>query len=238
VNAAEISARDFWLRRLRKHARTVNAADLRAKLAVPYRVAEPVRTTVVVADPPSIGVPAGSDDAQDLVAGDLIPAAVLVPFVLGSRPGILLTRRTAHLQNHAGQVSFPGGRIDPGDPTAEAAALREALEEIALDPARVELAGRLGDYITGTGYRITPVLGLLPEGVELDGLGLRLSPQEVDAVFVLPLSVLLDPDAPKRRRAHYRGRWREFWVWPHPDHYIWGATAAILVHLAARLRES
>jgi 8-oxo-dGTP pyrophosphatase MutT (NUDIX family) len=199
---------------------------------------DPVHTTVVVADAPSIGVPAGSDDALDLVEGDLVPAAVLVPFVLGGETGILLTKRTEHLNKHAGQVSFPGGRIDPGDPSAEAAALREALEEIALDPARVELAGRLGDYITGTGYRITPVLGLLPEGVDLTGLGLTLSPDEVEDVFVLPMSVLLDPGAPQRQRAHFRGRWREFWVWPHPDHYIWGATAAILVHLAARLRES
>jgi 8-oxo-dGTP pyrophosphatase MutT (NUDIX family) len=161
---------------------------------------------------------------------------VLAAFLLGPVPGILLTKRTSHLSRHAGQVAFPGGRIDAGDRSPEAAALREAQEEIGLDPGRVELLGRLGDYITGTGYRVTPVLAALPAARDLDDLGLVLSPHEVAAVFTLPLSVLLDPAAPQRKRSHFRGRWREFWVWPHPDHYIWGATAAILVQIAARLR--
>jgi 8-oxo-dGTP pyrophosphatase MutT (NUDIX family) len=214
----------------------VDVAELRALLRAPYHPPAPIRTVQVVADPPSFGAPVSSPEAVDLVDQPLVPAAVLVPFLLGGEPGILLTKRTAHLNRHAGQVSFPGGRIDPGDAGPEAAALREAHEEIALDPASVEVVGRLGDYVTGTGYVITPVLGLLPEGVDLGGLGLTPSADEVEAVFVLPLSVLLDPAAPERRRAHYRGRWREFWVWPHPEHYIWGATAAILVHVAARLR--
>ena len=171
---------------------------------------------------------------RDLPPGDgrpPVPAAVLVPIIMGPLPGILLTKRTAHLSAHAGQVSFPGGRIDAGDRDAEHAALREAQEEIGLDPASVELIGRLPDYVTGTGYCVTPVVGLLPPDP-----GLNLSPHEVESVLQLPLSVVLDPDAPQRRQRSTRGAVREFWVWPHPEHEIWGATAAILVNLASVLR--
>ena len=219
----------------------MNVSDLRARLRTPPEPLPPPQATVTFDPsptdlPPAIAAPIGSDDAADLITGKLVPAAVLVPFVLGPVPGVLLTKRTAHLTSHAGQVSFPGGRIDAGDTCAEAAALREAAEEIGLDPAHVEIVGRMGDYVTGTGYRITPVLGLLPAGTTLAELALVPSPDEVAEIFELPLAVLLDPCAPQRRRAQYRGRWREFWVWPHPDHYIWGATAAILVNLAQRLR--
>ncbi len=171
------------------------------------------------------------DDPTDPFDGPLVEAAVLVPIVLRPVPGVLLTKRTAHLNKHAGQVSFPGGRIDPEDSGPEAAALREAEEEIGLAPADVELLGRLSTYVTGTGYRITPVLGLIRPGLEFVP-----SPHEVEAVFELPFSVLLDPAAPRREMHCSRGRMREFWVWPHPDHFVWGATAAILVHLARHLR--
>jgi 8-oxo-dGTP pyrophosphatase MutT (NUDIX family) len=172
------------------------------------------------------------DDVVATLAEAPVLAAVLVPVVMGEAPAVLLTKRTSHLSAHAGQVSFPGGRIDPEDSGPEAAALREAWEEVGLNSESVQVLGRMADHVTSTGYRITPVLGLLPPG-----LVYRLSPHEVESVFELPMSVVLDPGAPKRQRQHVRGVWREYWVWPHPDHYIWGATAAILVRLAQRLRE-
>lgn len=212
----------------------MTSEELRARLSGPAVALPPPAATGMLPDIDAIGIP--GDDMADIMQPPLKPAAVLVPFVLGPAPGVLLTKRTAHLSSHAGQVSFPGGRIDAEDASPEAAALREAHEEIGLDPAQVEVAGRLPDYVTGTGFRITPILGLLPSGMALAMLDLHPSEYEVEAVFELPLAVLLDPDAPQRRRAQYRGRWREFWVWPHPEQYIWGATAGILVNLAARLR--
>jgi len=194
---------------------------IRARLA-----ADPTR-----APAEAIAALANSDDAADLRQTAAVPAAVLVLIVHGEEPGILLTKRTSTLAKHAGQVAFPGGRIDRDDPSAEAAALREAHEEVGLPPDQPEVLGRLPDYLTGTGFRISPVLALLPRPVVLTP-----SPDEVEAIFTLPLHVLLDPAAPQRRRAEFRGRMREFWVWPHQHHYIWGATAAILVDLAARLR--
>jgi 8-oxo-dGTP pyrophosphatase MutT (NUDIX family) len=196
----------------------MTAAELRARLSA-------------IATEPVSGEVAHGDDVLEVLDRAPVPAAVLVPFILGTPPAILLTKRNTHLSKHAGQVSFPGGRIDAHDLDPEAAALREAEEEIGLDPSLVEVLGRMADYVTGTGYCITPVIGLLPPG-----LPLHPSPEEVEAVFEFPIETLLDPDAPKRQRHHVRGIWREYWVWPHPEHYIWGATAAILVHLAQKLR--
>jgi 8-oxo-dGTP pyrophosphatase MutT (NUDIX family) len=171
-------------------------------------------------------------ELQAALTAPPIPAAVLVPFVMREEPALLLTKRNERLKRHAGQVSFPGGRIDPGDVDATAAALREAEEEIGLVPMHVEVLGRLGDFLTGTGFRITPVVGLIPPG-----LPLRPDAHEVDAVFEFPVETLLDPAAPRRERQERRGVVRDVWIWPHPDHYIWGATAAIMVRLAERLRD-
>jgi 8-oxo-dGTP pyrophosphatase MutT (NUDIX family) len=190
-----------------------------------------LRLAEIGAEPPAASAILGDEVLAGLDRPP-VPAAVLVPVVMGAEPSILLTKRTSHLAKHAGQISFPGGRIDPGDSGPEAAALREAEEEIGLDAGSVEVLGRLTDHVTGTGYRITPVLGLVAAA-----LTYRLSPHEVDAIFELPMRVVLDPDAPRRQRQHVRGVWREYWVWPHPEHFIWGATAAILVQLAQRLRE-
>ena len=185
----------------------------------------------VIAEPPSL--PTRAYEPENPIIPDDAPvaAAVLVPFILGSVPSLLLTKQATHLNKHAGQISFPGGRIDCNDSGPEAAALREAHEEIALDSSRVEIFGRVADFTTDTGYRITPVIGLLPQS-----LLFQASPHEVDMVFEFPLSTLLNPNAPRWQKQHVGGHWREYWVWPHPDHFIWGATAAIMNHLALSLR--
>jgi 8-oxo-dGTP pyrophosphatase MutT (NUDIX family) len=185
-----------------------------------------------IASQPRGSEPIFGDEVLAGLARPAVPAAVLVAVVMGAEPSVLLTKRTSHLARHPGQISFPGGRIDPDDSGPEAAALREAFEEIGLEPASVEVLGRLTDHVTGTGYRITPVLAVVGAG-----LTYTVSAHEVEAIFELPMRVVLDPTAPRRQRQHVGGVWRDYWVWPHPEHFIWGATAAILVQLAERLRE-
>ncbi|MCC5618919.1 CoA pyrophosphatase [Nostoc sp. CHAB 5836] len=178
--------------------------------------------------------PTMSDDAEAAASarGGLVAAAVLVPIIWHpAGASVLLTLRAARLSSHAGQVAFPGGRIEAGE-TPEQAALREAAEEVGLDPAAATLIGTLPEHLTGTGYRVTPVVASIEPPVVLTA-----DPNEVAAMFELPLATVLDPLAPERRRAEHRGRMREFWAWPHDEHLIWGATAAILVNLARVLRD-
>jgi 8-oxo-dGTP pyrophosphatase MutT (NUDIX family) len=197
----------------------VNAAALRARLSHPGFLGSLP--------------PTSSDDGAMPHLGPIKPAAVLVPLILHrDTPTVLLTCRAAHLTNHAGQVSFPGGRIEPGE-TPEQAALRESAEEIGLDPSLPALAGRMPSHRTGTGYEITPILGMIEPGFSLTP-----DPAEVAAAFEFPLAILLDPHAPRRERKEWKGRMREYWVWPHGEHFIWGATATILVNLARGLREA
>ncbi len=174
--------------------------------------------------------PVHGNFTEGLDPARLIGAAVLVPIVLHAEPSVLLTLRSARLNAHAGQVAFPGGRMETGE-SAEQAALREAEEEVGLAPGLPRLLGRLPDHLTGTGYRVTPVVALVAPPLHL-----VTDPCEVAECFELPLHVVLDPKAPQRRRTEFKGRMREFWVWPHEKHYIWGATAAILVNLARVLR--
>lgn len=157
-------------------------------------------------------------------------SAVLVPVILHDLPTVLLTLRASALSAHAGQVAFPGGRIEDGE-TPEAAALREAAEEVGLDPRLPRIAGRLPELLTGTGFHVVPVIALLDPPVILTP-----APDEVAEVFEYPLSRLLDPDAPLRETATFRGRERTFWVWPHDRHRVWGATAAMLRSLVLALR--
>jgi len=177
----------------------------------------------------------GDDPARDALTAAITQrtaAAVLVGVV--ERPGgaaVLLTQRTEHLRDHAGQISFPGGRIEPSDASPAAAALREAEEEIGLDPAKVEVLGELAPYDTVTGFRIHPVVGWLRAP-----LGLRLDRFEVVEAFEVPLRFVADP-ANQRRHSYRRGALtRGYYVLPYEGRFIWGATAAILVNFSSLLR--
>lgn len=162
----------------------------------------------------------------------LTPAAVLVPLVERAEGfTILLTQRTAHLHDHAGQIAFPGGRVDPCDDGPEACALREAQEEVGLDPSRVDLVGRLDYYITGTGFEVVPVVGFVRPPFDP-----RPDPFEVAEIFEVPLSFILDPVNHRREKHIRKGVERHFYVLPYEHRYIWGATAGMLVNLAEVLR--
>lgn len=154
-------------------------------------------------------------------------AAVLIP-VIAQAQGltVLFTQRTQHLKSHSGQVSFPGGRAEPGDASAEFTAMREAQEEIGLALERVEILGRLPEYHTRTGFRVTPVIGLIQPPLELTP-----DPREVESVFEVPLSFLLDPANRQRRTRELQGRSVGFYVFEYQGHMIWGATAGMLVNL-------
>lgn len=156
-----------------------------------------------------------------------VPAAVLVPIVV-RRTGlsVLLTRRTAHLRDHAGQVSFPGGRCEPEDGSMRATALRESFEEVGLRPEQVEVLADLPEYVTGTGFRVTPVVGLVTPPINL-----KLDDFEVAEVFEAPLAFLLDACNYRREKIEVRGALREYWTVPWQDYFIWGATAGMLVSL-------
>lgn len=161
----------------------------------------------------------------------LTPAAVLVAVTDRPEPGVILTRRTETLRRHAGQVSFPGGRIDPGE-DAIAAALREAEEEIALPSDRVELVGPADRYVTVTGFQVTPVIGVVPPDLPLTP-----SAAEVADWFEAPLDFLLDPANHLEREVDWQGRRRRYYEILWNERRIWGATAAMIVNLARRLRD-
>lgn len=161
----------------------------------------------------------------------LRPAAVLCALV--QRPAglaVVLTRRAAHLRRHAGQISFPGGTIEPQDPSPLAAALREAEEEIGLSPPLVRVLGAFDRYRTGTGFRVTPYVGLVDPGWQP-----RLDPNEVDLVFEAPLDFLMDPANRACHHADREGVRRYYYAMPWKGHYIWGATAGMLKALSDRL---
>ena len=171
-------------------------------------------------------------DLRHLIVRDgLRDAAVLIAAV--DHPAgatLILTKRTEKLRSHSGQVAFPGGRIDPGDASAEDAALRETEEEIGLDRSFVEVVGRMPDYVSGSGFRVMPVLGVVKPGFLL-----TLNEDEVDDAFEVPLSFLMDPANHKRESRVWNGRERFFYEMPYGDRYIWGLTAGIIHTLYERL---
>jgi 8-oxo-dGTP pyrophosphatase MutT (NUDIX family) len=160
-------------------------------------------------------------------AKTLRAASVLVPIVARpEEPTVLFTQRTAHLKSHSGQISFPGGRAEAHDASPESTALRETWEEVGLPPERVELLGRLSEYHTRTGYRITPVVGIVQPPFDL-----KPDDNEVAEVFEVPLAFLLDARNHERHSREYEGEQRHYFAIPYHDRYIWGATAGMLVNL-------
>ena len=162
--------------------------------------------------------------------GEAVPAAVLVAVTERADPGVILTLRPETMRKHPGQISFPGGRLDPDDDGPVAAALREAEEEIGLPRAAVDVIGTADRYRTITGFEVTPVLGVVPPD-----LALRPHPGEVAAVFEAPLRYLLDPAHQHVRTVEWRGEPRSYYEIDYEGRRIWGATAAMIVNLSRRL---
>ncbi len=192
----------------------LNAQALRARFAAP-----PIWTPEVVREPKFLDRPPAD-------------AAVLVPLVLhDDGMSVLLTQRTAHLPTHAGQIAFPGGKVDPEDSSVHAAALREAHEEVGLHPRHVEVIGQLPVYTTGSGFHITPVVALVQPPFSIAP-----NPGEVDAVFEVPLAFLMDPANHRRHIFEWQGGQRQWFSMPWMDplvsgpveRFIWGATAGML----------
>jgi 8-oxo-dGTP pyrophosphatase MutT (NUDIX family) len=162
---------------------------------------------------------------QEAAKLELRAAAVLLLIVnRAPEPTVVFTQRTTHLADHAGQISFPGGRHHPGDRDAVDTALREANEEIGLERERVRILGRMPEYRTVTAYAVTPVVGWIEPPLEYHP-----DPHEVDAVFEVPLAFLLDRANHRHESAFFKGRMRKYWAIPFGDRYIWGATAGMLV---------
>ena len=171
------------------------------------------------------------DDGAGREQAAVTAAAVLVPIIAHPEGfTVLFTRRTAQLKSHSGQISFPGGRAEPGDASPRHTALREAEEEIGLAPARVEVLGQLPEYHTRTGFRVTPVIGLIEPPLEVVP-----DAREVDEVFEVPLAFLLEPANHRRESRQIGSRMASYYVIEHHGRTIWGATAGMLVNLYRQL---
>jgi 8-oxo-dGTP pyrophosphatase MutT (NUDIX family) len=199
-------------------------AKARLTLDVPHGLADP-----------NIIPKRGDHDADPVMEAiakirPIKPAAVLVPVVERAEPMVLLTTRTAHLADHAGQIAFPGGKIDAGDESPAAAALREAQEEIGLDEAFIEPLGYLDTYMTTRGFRIVPTIARVRPGFSLN-----LNRQEVEDAFEVPLAFLMELANHQLHSRDWEGMTRHYYAIPFGERYIWGVTAGILRHLHERL---
>ena len=174
----------------------------------------------------------GTDRMLEIVAREqpIRPAAVLIAVVDHPQPTVLLTQRAAHLHDHAGQISFPGGKIDPEDASPLDAALREAWEEIGLSREFIDPIGYLDLYGTGFGFRILPTVARIRPGFDL-----RISADEVDDAFEVPLAFLMDAANHQVHNKEFRGIMRSYYAMPFQQHYIWGATAGMLRVLYERI---
>jgi 8-oxo-dGTP pyrophosphatase MutT (NUDIX family) len=209
---------------------TIDAADFfaRARSRLRFDVPAALHNQDIV---PTSG-DAGTDRMLEIVAREqpIRAAAVLIPVVAHPEPTVLLTLRASHLSDHAGQIAFPGGKIDPTDATPRDAALREAWEEVGLDKSFIDPIGYLDVYGTAFGFRILPTLARVSPG-----FALNLSRDEVDDAFEVPLAFLMDPLNHQLHSKEFRGMERFYYAMPYGRHYIWGATAGILRLLYERI---
>ncbi len=187
------------------------------------------RDTIIAALHPDRSVEI-EDESYLEIEREYREAAVLIPITDRTEPGVILTQRPDWLRSHAGQVAFPGGKIDAADSDAVAAALREAEEELALPREHVDVLGEADIYLTGSGYRIAPVVGIIPPDLPLIA-----NPDEVSDWFEVPLSFLLDPVNLERRQGIWQGQNRHYYDMNWQGRRIWGVTAGIIANLARRI---
>jgi len=215
---------------LKPHLRELSAADFFDR----------VRTRLTFDVPPALLDPdvlpssgdAGTDRMLQIIAREqpIRPAAVLIPIVEHPEPTVLLTQRSPHLADHAGQIAFPGGKIEATDASPREAALREAEEEVGLDRSFVDPLGYLGVYGTSFGFRILPTVARVRPGFSL-----HINRSEVDDAFEVPLAFLMDPNNHQLHAKEFRGVERTYYAMPFAERYIWGATAGILRVLYERI---
>lgn len=203
-------------------------------METPQALVDRLRTRLDPVDAPDLAPRLGDGDlngAPSPTGRDLKPAAVIAPLLLhGGPPRLLLTERASHLNKHAGQIAFPGGRIEPEDLSPADAALREMREEVGIAPVHVDVIGRFDPYETVTGYCVTPFVGVVKPGYRLQP-----DPGEVADVFETPFDFLMNPSNHQRQSRVWQGQERHFYAMPWKDRYIWGATAGMLKSLHDRL---